>query len=453
MIPVLNYFVFVVFQIVTEKKHLNSKSNQTKHNVQKIESIELIIFLRMRITMTLIFTLLLGLLQLHHVQSQFGCHPHQYQYDQTYCIDCERDSYSPGGGATTCYSCLDIIILGSDYPSGSEYEKWKTLCDSGCSNSTVAVQFSNGDLSCDCNPGYVDPFNSSVGNTTKQCNPCPAGKFSNDDGSQCIDCAQGKFSGASGASACDNCDTGKYANASGQSVCSSCPMNMEFDYYENVCVCAGGYQFDTTFGSCTPCSAGSYSHKGSECTFCDIGKYSDQSGMTYCPGCDAGKFSALYGSSYCLLCSPGSISLGGAGSCSLCSPGKYTSTYGNAYCENCPSGRYADTSIGSSHCSYCAGDIIEGTCFPNSPSEPAAQSSNYYAYWVPAVVFFFVGLAIRLFLYSWCRNRIQQNRPAISQYQPIPANQPYPPYQPYPQPGYQPHQPNPQVPRQTPAPP
>jgi hypothetical protein len=89
---------------------------------------------------------------------------------------------------------------------------------------------------------------------------------------------------------------------------------------------------------------------------------------------------------------------------------------------------------------------IGSTCFPNYPSEPAPQSANYYyAYWVPVVVCFFVGWIVRIFVYSWCRNRMQQNRPAVYQYQPIPANLPYP------QPGYQPSVPNPQVQQLTPT--
>ena len=247
---------------------------------------------------------------------------------------------------------------------------------------------------------YGSVHNPSVGGTSEAtaCEPCPAGKSSDQVASTaCVPCVPGKFS-TQGATICQPCPAGKYGETSGlpSSACSgTCSIGRYSTDGALACgyCLAGRYSYYPGAPSCTYCNAGKYGATSGLTTSgcsgaCAPGRYSTQ-GAASCTACNAGKYGADSGltASVCSgTCEPGQYSTQGATSCTDCEAGKYGATSGlttsdcsgacepGQYstqdapsCTDCEAGKYgADSGLTTSDCS--------GTCAPGRYSTQNALS-------------------------------------------------------------------------------
>jgi len=214
------------------------------------------------------------------------------------------------------------------------------------------------------------------------CEVCPAGRFSDTEGSEfCVLCPSGRYSASEGAksaadckacgrgegsnagdSACAICESGKYANTS----CVDCPpgrySNTAGSTSSDACLpCRDGTGIDfpgaSAESACIPCLPGQYSSSATSniCVECEAGKYSSMQKSAACFDCSAGKYSSKHAVS-CDWCGPGEGSSAGASSCSRCE-GSYSDGYGQ--CTPCSAGRYSSYS----------GAITADNCLPCQPGE------------------------------------------------------------------------------------
>mmetsp|Transcript_161621 Transcript_161621/g.298064 ORF Transcript_161621/g.298064 Transcript_161621/m.298064 type:complete len:1331 (-) Transcript_161621:144-4136(-) len=117
--------------------------------------------------------------------------------------------------------------------------------------------------------------------------------------------------------------------------------------------CRGGEFYDGMYGSCVPCSPGSYSQAGKRntCVLCPRGTASGRNSST-CETCAVGFFSNV-GSPACSQCSPGRFTdERQSSSCTDCLAGNFASNSGSRNCDECPLGKF-QSAVGASDCMHC----------------------------------------------------------------------------------------------------
>jgi hypothetical protein len=195
------------------------------------------------------------------------------------------------------------------------------------------------------------------------CDPCTAGKFTNDSetcyscdpgaevknnvctacsngtyslsGFSCDKCPIGKYS-KSGFSICTSCESGRYNSIEGLSTCYKCSSGEEA---RNgiVCIQCGPGTFSTPGEICTPCSKGKYSNlQRSDCLSCDPGFFSSSQGQSNCTACPFGNIASISGLEVCTVCPAGTFSTDGI-SCKSCGKNSISSS-GSSSCTNCSIG-------------------------------------------------------------------------------------------------------------------
>jgi hypothetical protein len=311
----------------------------------------------------------------------YGCLPcdpgtESVSSGSTSCLECVDMTYSPDGspcqkcppnsfssyGASACRSC----------PSGSIVDDSADSCRP-CEPGTYAL---DGDCA-PCAPGLYSQFSRDecvtcgVGFTASDdhmsCEECASGTYSTYDASSgahvCTPCPLNKYSSSAGQLQCESCEDGTYANSTGSTFCISCYEHYSSEYCSFVpqrrqlTTCSAGYGYS---GTCTICSAGTYSNTvsgssscvncpsgyisgqgASVCSMCPVGTQPDtcnEYGCTFCAACPSGSYNSISGS-YCDSCPPGQYAPSiGMASCIDCSPGTYTSSWGMTSCSLAPSG-------------------------------------------------------------------------------------------------------------------
>ena len=166
-----------------------------------------------------------------------------------------------------------------------------------------------------CGPGT---FDAAPDDPTSPCEPCPAGRFSEDTGAiLCAgECQDGSYShaGSTSNATCEPCGPGTYDHdADAGTPCEQC-VGGKFSSATGAVVCAG------------ECQAGSDSPPGavseSACEPCEAGRYNDDSdGSTACVPCPARTFAPAPGAVVCDECDDGYNDQPGQAECSTCPAG------------------------------------------------------------------------------------------------------------------------------------
>ena len=231
--------------------------------------------------------------------------------------------------------------------------------------------------------------------TAGGCQECPAGKYSEREGStECGNCGAGRYSSA-GSSACSRCERGKYSGAEVASFCFACPEGKTMEASTN------RTSIDECLKICRPGEAASQNSTvdgvgAGACQVCAAGKYNREKGATACTDCARGTYSAA-NSSVCtdcpvdhttypsggesvgdclLLCQPGSYSgTGGGGACTPCGVGKFSAEPGATACISCPMG-FSTAAPGASS---CQGFCEKGTVSANGLQPCSACLAGKYA--------------------------------------------------------------------------
>ncbi|XP_078668039.1 uncharacterized protein LOC144909744 isoform X1 [Branchiostoma floridae x Branchiostoma belcheri] len=221
---------------------------------------------------------------------------------------CPLTHYDDSGICRECSSfCHDVSGDGDNVCTGPAPEQCHTCiyvandgsCTSGCDPGEKAVPDASGDtFTCQpCRPGYR------CVNGDELEEICPAGTYSNTEGTACDPCAAGEFSDTDG-TACEPCPAGEFSTQSSSTSCQTCP--------------AGQYSGSPGSTSCQICPAGQYSGSpgSTSCTVCPAGRYSPSPGSTSCTICPADTYSSSAGSTSCTQCPTGTGSAAGSTSCS-----------------------------------------------------------------------------------------------------------------------------------------
>ena len=151
-----------------------------------------------------------------------------------------------------------------------------------------------------------------------RCVPCPAGKYSQDDGMACQTCATLGYSNAyAGSTGCIEC--GSRALATGDSsscpgcfvACAGCPAQQWVPKGSSICQgCPLGWVLRSVYSKeCSPCAAGSYASAQGQCLLCP-----------------SNTFKASEGAGACVPCSPGFQSVANRTACVPCTDLNYTLT-------------------------------------------------------------------------------------------------------------------------------
>ena len=198
-------------------------------------------------------------------------------------------------GISTCESGTEVV---TDTVTCERYKN--QLITNG--QLTENVEFNNDDTDT-CT--YVDSGNSDTTDGIICYKPCPAGWYTDVQGTQCTQCGIGRYSSTSGETsetACTACALGKYPGADlAQTTCKNCPRGYAMNRDA----------IDT----------------GGVCDACEIGEFTDQEGKTTCESCPEGKTSdtsATDDGAKCSICLPGRYrDTGPTGACKICSEGTY----------------------------------------------------------------------------------------------------------------------------------
>lgn len=287
---------------------------------------------------------------------------------RTKCIACgQNEFYNPILGVKRCENCSvfgQVLKDGKcvDCPLGSvasidgscvkcasnEYSPTRNTCIQ-CEGNKIVLN-----NSCVC-PKNLPTWN----NTTKTCEPCPAGYVLRNG--TCESCPSGTYSPSQDVP-CEPCPASKPFRYSGFE-CRECPPGQ---IYENGDCKLCGYGTFAENGVCKACAPGSTSSFGAtSCTLCPAGTKTEGTNNT-CYKCAAGTFSATDGSSACARCPAGTYSAEGATECTPCPANTasfgggsilncqacgsgYVSQPGSKECTLCPAGTYAN----GSECSLC----------------------------------------------------------------------------------------------------
>ncbi len=198
----------------------------------------------------------------------------------------------------------------------------------------------------ECAPGEAE------NNVTETCDPCPAGRYSNNETAgwptECAVCPAGTNSvqqAAPSIAVCELCAIGKISSDDG-SFCKDCAAG-QHTVNKTACVACepGRYAPTPQNDACIPCRAGDHTNAASNataCSSCASGKFSNGALNVACAPCPAGTSSAT-GSDACTDCAPGRSSgpsPEGAARCSDCAAGKAAAEGRASTCADCEPGRY-----------------------------------------------------------------------------------------------------------------
>ncbi|KAI8484255.1 hypothetical protein Bbelb_380400 [Branchiostoma belcheri] len=167
---------------------------------------------------------------------------------------------APPGVTTECNSlCQDVSSAGSRVCTGPapdqchacSYRSADGTCTSGCNPGQKAVPgTSDGTFICQaCRSGYRCVNGDQVDEI------CPAGTYSNAEGTACDPCPAGQYSGSAGSTSCTICPAGRFSARAESTSCTVCPADT----------------FSSSAGStsCQQCPAGTGSTTGStSCSGC-----------------------------------------------------------------------------------------------------------------------------------------------------------------------------------------
>ncbi|XP_078685003.1 CUB domain-containing protein 2-like [Branchiostoma floridae x Branchiostoma belcheri] len=168
--------------------------------------------------------------------------------------ECPLTHYDDSGTCRECSSlCQDVSSAGSRVCTGPapdqchacSYRSADGTCTSGCTPGQKAVPgTSNGTFICQaCRSGYR------CVNGDQMDEICPAGKYSNAEGTACDPCPAGQYSGSAGSTSCTICPAGRFSARAESTSCTVCPADT----------------FSSSAGStsCKQCPAGTESTAGS----------------------------------------------------------------------------------------------------------------------------------------------------------------------------------------------
>ncbi|GMI08234.1 hypothetical protein TrVE_jg10447 [Triparma verrucosa] len=249
------------------------------------------------------------------------CDPTETNEDGTpQCLPCEAGKYASSLGGSTCLACqagrysVQASAFCSNCQSGEAPNDSRTACDK-CDFGKVSISGDADCHSCDRSRGEIS------GEAGKSCERCNPGKFAKEDNS-CETCEAGKFSDGL-KSACVACGAGE-VSLEGQSSCTPCNPGEVPNGDSSACrTCSAGEYSQFEFVDCESCNKpGEYSHEGA--AFCDIvdpGEWptleNDNDRFCY-----KDHFS-LGGNDTCTKCTEGSHSEKGSTFCRSCPPGRF----------------------------------------------------------------------------------------------------------------------------------
>jgi len=230
------------------------------------------------------------------------------------CKPCINGTYTNGGGATQCISC----IAGSYCPNITSYPILCPINTFSNDNATVCIPCPN------------STYALSVGSS--ECMTCPPG-HSCSKSSVPKKCLPGTYNIGGSTTKCSRCLPGSISYT-GDSECEICPLD-QYSLNNKVCSwCNVGHVVDGTRSGCIDCkTVGQYTDDGIKCKTCPLGSKLDT---------DSGG---------CILCAPGEYS-NNHRTCNQCEPGTFTNVRGASTCTQCVDGSIA-RNVGSTECVKC----------------------------------------------------------------------------------------------------
>ena len=153
------------------------------------------------------------------------------------CEKCAADTFAPGSGLSSCFSCSNGTISAPGSPACSPCPPGYYAVDETPGNTTctpcASGTFSLAGIFClDCGPGSstddsvqctsCEAGKFSGGPRNVQCDDCPPGKFSNPGATECSSCLKGTFDNESGADFCDPCQSPLTTKGTGSTSCDAC---------------------------------------------------------------------------------------------------------------------------------------------------------------------------------------------------------------------------------------
>ena len=249
--------------------------------------------------------------------------------DNGTCDLCSPGTFSASSYFTVCISCPLGTFSGINMSSCS-------ACEAGTYSAVIG--------STNCTSCLKGHFQNQVGHST--CFPCPTGTFSPREMSiVCSNCSAGLFTFASASTHCSTCIRGKYAVPTGCLNCSSGFYSDGFGTC--VPCPAGMFSENEGSSMCVSCPGGKSTAKVSansslDCVpVCPPGWYGASLGVNSstepCQLCTKGMYNRFWQQSVCTVCQPGSFSSSlGSISCSLCPKGYFSHLANQTSCLKCP---------------------------------------------------------------------------------------------------------------------
>ncbi|KAI8510820.1 hypothetical protein Bbelb_117360 [Branchiostoma belcheri] len=144
--------------------------------------------------------------------------------------ECPLTHYDDNGTCRECSSlCQDVSSAGSRVCTGPapdqchacSYRSADGTCTSGCNPGQKAVPgTSDGTFICQaCRSGYRCVNGDQVDEI------CPAGTYSNAEGTDCDPCPAGQYSGSAGSTSCTICPAGRFSARAESTSCTVCPAD------------------------------------------------------------------------------------------------------------------------------------------------------------------------------------------------------------------------------------
>lgn len=298
------------------------------------------------------------------------------------CLPCDAGTFNDQTGATTCsacspgfYSAVEGASSCSICPAATYQDKSGSAYCEDCLPGTYGT--AAGQVECvECAIGFYNPEPKQescgecpAGQITDQvgqqsCQDCEAGTFGKSN-SECEQCPAGSYSGDDGATECTLCAAGTFASEAGRVFCETSP--------------AGTYASEGAAAP-TDCPAGSYCPEGSAApTSCPVGTYSSTVSLgseEECTSCPAGSYCATAGSTAPTgLCSAGYLCPAGSveAEAVLCPRGQYCPA-GSGEGSPCPVGTFSGNvgMVAADSCQACTAGFYCSSAGLTAPTGPCA---------------------------------------------------------------------------------
>lgn len=212
-----------------------------------------------------------------------------------------------------------------------------------CAVNETTVISTNGQIVCECVPGYGRADADADADATAQCLQCTPGTYSN---GSCVACPAGTYSTATAATALDTC-----------TACGAHETSVRGSESPDACVCEAGYATDGS-DTCEACALGKYAPMDGtpSCLWCPDATFASSTAQTRCDACPANATSDLYGDQSVLFregcfCNAG-FAAAADGNCTLCAAGTYKTEAKNTDCVQCDANTYS-VSVGAIDASAC----------------------------------------------------------------------------------------------------